>query len=205
MLVAALLLLGCAGCGGAAAGGQASSNSPSTSPSPTSTPTSSPRPSATPSPSASPTGPVGPTKPTPPQPTNDRAGRIAFARYVVHAFEYGFGTNDPSPIMSVALRTGKLHCASCDAWARYLRKQDRKGLTRRPSTLPVTKATDLGQVQPGLDAVNLQVRRPRLADVDRAGRPHRVQKAIPDYLYEIGMSWQDGRWQMTGWLEKDRA
>ncbi len=124
---------------------------------------------------------------------------------MVHAFEYGFGTNDPSPIMSVALRTGKLYCASCDAWARYLRKQARKGLTRRPSTLPVTKATDLGQVQPGLDAVNLQVRRPRLADVDRAGRPHRVQKAIPDYLYEIGMTWQGGRWQMTGWLEKDRA
>ena len=147
--------------------------------------------------------PPQPTKPTLPPPTNSKAGRIAFARYVMHAFEYGFGTNDASAIMAVALKTGKLHCASCDAYERYLKRQESKGQTRQPWALPVKSAFDQGQVQPGLNVVDLLVRRPALADVDSAGTRHRPQKAYPNYLYEIGMTWQDDQWQLTGWLEKE--
>lgn len=194
LAVTGLLLLACAACGG--------SDDPKSAPSAKAS--DSPSASASPTPSPTPTGPAQPTKPTPPSPTNDKAGRIAFARYVIKAFEYGFGTNDVSAISSVQLTTGKLHCASCDAYARYLKRQKSKGQTRQPWALPVKQAFDQGQVQPGLNVVDLLVRRPKLADVDTAGTRHRPQKAYPNYLYEIGMTWQGGKWQLTGWLEKDR-
>jgi hypothetical protein len=189
----ALLLLAGSACGG--------SDKPSSAPSAKAS--DSPSAAASPTPSPSPTGPPKPTRPTVPPPTNSKAGRIAFARYVMQAFEYGFGTNDASPLMSVALKTGKLHCASCDAFKVFLKRQASKGQTRQPWTLAVKQAFDQGQVQPGLNVVDLLVRRPALADVDAAGTRHRPQKAYPNYLYEIGMTWQDARWQMTGWLEKD--
>ena len=192
LVVTGLLLLACTACGSGdakASSQQQASDSPAA--------------SVSPSASASPSGPPQPTKPTPPSPTNNKAGRIAFARYVMHAFEYGFGTDDASAIMAVSLKTGKLHCASCDAYARYLKRQKSKGQTRQPWALPVKSAFDQGQVQPGLNVVDLLVRRPALADVDSAGTRHRPQKAYPNYLYEIGMTWQANKWQLTGWLEKE--
>jgi hypothetical protein len=195
LAVTGALLLACTACGGSDKPAASSGGSASDSPSASSTPSPSPTESS---------GPAQPTKPSVPTPTNNKAGRIAFAEYVLHAFEYGFGTNDATPITSVALKTGKLHCASCDAWARYLKRQKSKNQTRQPWALPIKSSVDQGQVQPGLNVVDLLVRRPALADVDTAGTRHRPQKAQPNYLYEIGMTWQDGRWQMTGWLEKDK-
>ena len=191
-----LLLLVSASCGQDKGAPQAKSDQSS----PSASPSASPAPTPTSSPSAA----DGPTKPSIPAAANTRAGRLAFARYFLAAYAYGLGSDDSSAMMAVALPSGPLVCDSCTSYARYLRKQKAKGQVRRPWQLPIKHARDRGQVRKGLYVVNLVVDRPALADVDASGHRHRPQKEYPDYLFQIGMTWSDHRWQATGWLENTR-
>jgi hypothetical protein len=188
-----LLLLTSTACGQDNETPQAKSDQSSPPSTPSSTPTASPSSSAD-----------APTKPTIPITARTPAGRIAFARYFLAAYAYGLGTDDPTAMMAVALPNGPLVCASCTAYARYLKKQKAKGQVRRPWQLPIKHTRDRGQVRNGLYVVNLLVDRPALVDVDAAGHRHRPQKEYPNYLFQIGMTWSDHTWKATGWLEHSK-
>ena len=140
--------------------------------------------------------------PTVPAAANDKAGRVAFATYVIKAFEYSFATNDPAPIEAVSMKSGVNVCGTCEGYADYLERQKAKGFVREPATLPIVRLLDQGEVQKGVSVVDVFVNRPALADVDGAGTRHRPQAAVKGFLYEIGMHFQDGAWHLTGWLEK---
>lgn len=93
----------------------------------------SPTPSATasglPSPSGVEPAETSPTAtpvvvPRPPRGGNDRAGRVAFAEYVLQAWIYALNTNDPEPLVSAG---GSRVCTGCRQLARELRTRDEAG------------------------------------------------------------------------------
>lgn len=153
-------------------------------------------------PSATPT--ATPDAPQVPTAGNDKAGRIAFATYVIKAFEYSQATDDPTPVKAVAMKGGPSDCGTCEAYYKYLAGQHAKGQVRTPATLPIVKVYDQGEVQKGLSVVDVIVNRPALADVDEAGTRHDPQPAVKGYLYELGMQFDHGAWRLTGWLEKKK-
>jgi len=73
-------------------------------------------PSATATPAAS--------VPRPPRGRDDRAGRVAFAEYVLQAWIYALNTNDPDPLLSAS---GRQPCTGCRALARELGAREKDG------------------------------------------------------------------------------
>ena len=123
------IVAGCLALGLLTAG--CSSDPDSTAPPPES-PSMSPSPSASvppdgeeaattsPSPSASPAASV----PRPPRGANDRAGRVAFAEYVLQAWIYALNTNDPDPLVSAS---GQQPCTGCRQLTRELSTREKEG------------------------------------------------------------------------------
>lgn len=101
------LLTGCSG--SAEEESAATSASPSVSPTPASTTTAPPR---------------QVDVPKPPAATDDRKGRVAFARYVLQAWIHALNTNDPQPLVDLG---GDRPCAGCRQLAAELEKRADEG------------------------------------------------------------------------------
>lgn len=149
------------------------------------------QPSASASPSAKP--------PAPPRAGKDKAGREAFARYVVKSLSYAYATNDPSPISDVAADTETQQCQMCDTFADHLAEQESKGHSLVGSRFPVKQVFDTGQVAEGVWVVDVVSNTPAYREVDADGKTVKRYPAEKGYIVEIGMTFNKGSYQLTGW------
>lgn len=109
-VVLAALLTGCSGSADEESGAtSARPSAESSSPAPASTTTAPPRQADV---------------PEPPAATDDRKGRVAFARYVLQAWIYALNTNDPQPLLDLG---GDRPCTGCRQLAAELEKRAQEG------------------------------------------------------------------------------
>ncbi len=149
----------------------------------------------TPSASASPAA----QAPTPPEAGNDKQGRHAFARYVVEALSYAYATNDPGPINEVAADTATQQCQMCATFTDHLAEQKSRGQSLVGSRYPVASILDTGEVAPGIWVVDVVSDTPAYREVDADGKTLRRYPAQKGYVVEIGMTFNKGSYQLTGW------
>lgn len=148
-----------------------------------------------------PTASAGPTAKPPAKTatTNDAKGREQFARYVVQALSYAYATNDPTPISDVAADTATQQCTMCDSFADYLEDQKAKGQTLAGSSYPVKQITDTGEVAKGVWVLDVISDTPAYTAVDAAGKTVKRYPAEKNFVVEIGMTYNKGSYQLTGW------
>jgi hypothetical protein len=137
--------------------------------------------------------------PAKPATTDNASGRKKFARYVLDALSYAYETNDPSPITDVAADTATQHCRMCATFADYLANQKAKGQTLAGSSYPVKKIFDTGQVATGVWVLDVVSDAPAYAQVDAAGTTIKHFPAQKGYVVEVGMTYDKGSYQLTGW------
>jgi hypothetical protein len=137
--------------------------------------------------------------PAKPAMTDDAAGRRTFAHYVLDALTYAYETNDPSPITDVAADTATQHCRMCATFADYLANQKAKGQTLAGSSYPVKKIFDTGQVAKGVWVLDVVSDAPAYAQVDAAGTTIKHFPPQKGYVIEVGMTYDDGSYRLTGW------
>jgi hypothetical protein len=149
-------------------------------------------PSASPSPTATPPQVPAATR-------NTSAGRIAFATYFVKASNYAYATNDATPVTAVGSPSSGYGCPMCTQLKTYLAGQQAKGLHLEPADLPVKKAFETAHIRHNVWVVDIQSSAPRRADVDASGHAVKSYPAKKNYLIEVGVSWEGGRYRLTGW------
>jgi len=148
--------------------------------------------------SASPTE-AAATAPPVPRATDNEAGRKAFARWFVKALAYGNGTNDPKPINAVAANDDKVSCSTCRAYTKFLKGQESKGITTRPSTFEIRKLFNTGQIGNGVHAYSAIVSHPAAVDVKEDGTVVKKYEASNKYLIEVGIRFRGGAYEIAGW------
>jgi uncharacterized protein DUF6318 len=150
------------------------------------------------SPSASPSPTAAPPQ-LPSASGNTSAGRIAFATYFVKAYNYAFATNDATPITSIGATGKRTRCTMCTELKTYLDGQQAKGLHLEPADLPVKRAFETARVLDNVWVVDIQSRAQKRADVDASGHAVKTYPAKKNYLIEVGVAWENGRYRLTGW------
>ena len=139
------------------------------------------------------------TPPAKAETRNDAQGREQFARYVVQALSYAYATNDPTPITDVAADTPTQKCQMCAGFADHLADQKAKGQTLAGSSYPVKKIQDTGEVAKGVWVVDVISDTPAYTQIDTAGKTVKRYPAEKNFVVEIGMTYNKGSYQLTGW------
>ncbi len=156
------------------------------------------KPTSEPSASATSSEEPAATPPAVPDASNDEAGRRAFAKWFVEAFAYAFGTNDPSPITEVAATEKRVRCSTCTAFEDFLAEREEKGVTLQPSTYEVKQIFPTSKVK-DVYVYTMLTRRPAYADVAEDGTRTNKNPADKAYPIEVGLRWNDGAYELTGW------
>lgn len=151
-------------------------------------------PSAAESPAQSPssTSAESPAKPTLPEPTEDRAGRHAFAEYAVHAWEYGLVTNDYSAM--AALDPADV-CKGCHEMRGTLAERQQQGWHFTDPSVAISKTDDVlrkGRVR----VVGMQVDTGRSKVVNDDGSVRDTNPATSLY-FEVGMTFEGDHFQIS--------
>jgi uncharacterized protein DUF6318 len=155
---------------------------------------------ATSAPSPSESAQAAATKPdVPASPRNTSAGRIAFAKYFVKAYNYAYATNDATPITAVGSTAQGTECQMCEDLAKYVEGQKAKGLHLEPADLPVKRVFETARAAENVWVIDIQSSAPKRADVDAAGNAVKTYPAKKDYLIEVGVAWENGHYRVTGW------
>jgi hypothetical protein len=150
-------------------------------------------PSASPSASASPQA----APPVPRAGANSRARRIAMAQWFVHAYNYAYATNDPEPLNAVA--SAQYGCGECSRLTTYLQDQEKAGLHLDPAALTVGRTFETARARSNVWIVDIESRAPRRFDVDASGKHVHTYPAEKSFPIEVGISWEDQQYRITGW------
>lgn len=140
--------------------------------------------SATPTP-ASPTATAGATAtaavvPSPPPATDDRAGQVAFAEYVLEAWVHALNTNDADALLALG---GRRPCEGCGELADELATRAEDGWY---VALDGVRAGDPRVTSEGpLRRVQLSVSVPESASYHTDGRFRSANPAHPDRTFEV--------------------
>lgn len=178
-VVLAVLLTGCT------AGGDEDSAAPSSSPS---TEAASPDPGSTTSAAADRVD-----VPEPPRATDDRKGRVAFARYVLQAWIYALNTNDAGPLLALG---GDRPCAGCRQLAAELDERAKEGWYVALQDVRVS-AADLA-TDGARSRVQLTVAIPRSTTLHDDGTFRSTNPAHPRSTFEVTMERQGKRFRLVG-------
>lgn len=125
--------------------------------------------------------------PDPPRPTDDRAGRVAFARYVLQGWVYALNTNDPRPLLDVS---GDEPCDGCGQLADELAERTEEGWYVALEDVRVSGAeVSSGD---GVSRVVLSVAIPASDTFHRDGTFRSTNPAHPRSSFEVVMA-HDGK------------
>ena len=150
--------------------------------------------------SASPSTEAAAAKPKAPlATTNTSAGRVAFAKYFVKAYQYAYGANDASLVTAIGSQASSHECTSCTDLATFIGKQRASGLHLEPYAFPVRNALETARATKDVWIVDVIADAPARADVDAAGTKVNTYPAKKNFLYEVGVTWEDGAYRVTGW------
>jgi hypothetical protein len=159
--------------------------------------------------SASPSASASPTAQPPAVPAaakDSAAGREAFARWFAQAFGYAFATNDPTPINDVASTEKGVECGTCQLFSDYLEQRKKDDVVVKPSSYEVEQVFASGKDK-GAWIYTLITARPAYANVKSDGTVVDEHPKDGAYLIEVGLRWNGGGYELTGWTagkKKDR-
>lgn len=125
--------------------------------------------------------------PDPPRPTDDRAGRVAFARYVLQGWVYALNSNDAQPLLDVS---GDEPCDGCAELADELGERAEEGWYVALADVRVSGAEATSE--DGVARVVLSVAVPESDTFHRDGSFRSRNPAHPRSSFEVAMT-HDGK------------
>jgi hypothetical protein len=129
--------------------------------------------------------------PAPPRPTDDRAGRVAFARYVLQGWVYALNTNEPQPLLDVS---GGEPCDGCAELADELAERAEEGWYVALADVRVSGAEVTSE--DGLTRVVLSVAIPESDTFHRDGTFRSTNPAHPRSSFEVAMTHDGQRFRL---------
>lgn len=131
--------------------------------------------------------------PEPPAATDDRTGRVAFARYVLQAWIHALNTNDPQPLLDLG---GGRPCTGCGRLAGELAERTEEGWSVvlrdvRVSGAEVTRDGSRSRVR-------LSVAIPESTTVHDDGTFRSTNPAHPRSTFEVTMQPRGERFRLVG-------
>lgn len=131
--------------------------------------------------------------PEPPEATDDRQGRVAFARYVLQAWIHALNTNDPQPLLDLG---GARPCTGCGRLAGELAERTEEGWSVvlrdvRVSGAEVTRDGSRSRVR-------LSVAIPESTTVHDDGTFRSTNPAHPRSTFEVTMQRRGERFRLVG-------
>jgi hypothetical protein len=194
-----LLLLGClAACSTEADTGRPETPPPSIGASPTDVPSEVPA-SPSDAPDAAVVNPARERTPAVPSHASDtERNRRAFATYVVSAYQHAIRTNDAGPLTAVAASDPDVRCVLCEGFADESRRL--AGQDRYVPDLQITvdRVFLADRLDHGVLEYFVSTHASRAVERSRAGRAGRTYPANDSLVFDVGLRWHDGAYELTG-------
>lgn len=131
--------------------------------------------------------------PEPPPATDDRKGRVAFARHVLQTWIHALNTNDPQPLLDLS---GDRPCTGCRQLAAELASRAEEGWSVALQGVRVSGA-DVGTDGPRIRA-QLSVAIPESVTLHDDGSFRSTNPAHPRSTFEVTMERQGERFRLVG-------
>lgn len=139
-----------------------------------------------------------PASAVPPAARDTERNRRAFAAYVVKAYQHGIRTNDAAPIMAVAAPQKEVRCVLCEGFAEESLELAQQNRYVPGLRITVDRVFFVDRLDHGVLEYYVDTHAGRATEMSRTGKPGKVYAADDSLVFDVGLRWHDGAYQLTG-------